>query len=239
MRPIWTTICLYDPRVSEEQWTAVDRYIDETFSIDDGVLRDAIAGARAAGLPEIQVSAPHGRLLHVLARAIGARRILEIGTLFGYSGIHLARALPADGRLVTLELDPRHAEIAKRNFAKAGVTERVEVRIGPALESLRALEREHVAPFDLVFIDADKPTYPDYLAASLRLSRPGTLIVADNVVRRGAVADPASADENVRAVRELNARLARTPGATATVVQTVSAKGYDGFAISVVGRTKE
>lgn len=220
----------------EARWSAVDRYVDETFAIEDEALRADIDAGKAAGLPEIQVSPAGGRFLHVLALAVGARRILEIGTLFGYSGIHLARALTADGKLVTLELDPRHADVARRSFAHAGVADRVELRVGPASESLAALAGEGAAPFDMVFIDADKPGYPDYLTGSLRLARKGTLIVADNVVRGGAVADAASADENVRGVRRFNAMLAAEPRLRAGVLQTVGVKGYDGFALAVVVR---
>jgi predicted O-methyltransferase YrrM len=223
--------------VTDERWSEVDRYIDRTFAIEDAALRDAVAAGKAAGLPEIQVSAAHGRFLHVLALAIGARRVLEIGTLFGYSGIHLARALPPDGRLVTLELDPKHAEVARASFARAGVADRVELRLGRAAESLAALAAERAAPFDLVFIDADKPGYPEYLEGALRLARRGTVIVADNVVRRGAVADASSEDANVRAVRRYNEAVARDPRLRATVLQTVGAKGYDGMAIAVVTAT--
>ena len=220
-------------RPRDERWEEVDRYIDTTFGIDDHVLRDATAAGMAAGLPEIQVSAASGRFLHVLALAIGAKRILEIGTLFGYSGIHLARALPADGKLVTLELDAKHADVARKNFARAGLAGRVELRVGPATDSLAALAREGAAPFDMVFIDADKPGYPGYLASSLKLARVGTLIVADNVVRGGAVADASDEDVNVRAVRRFNELLAKEPRLRAGVIQTVGTKGYDGFALAV------
>lgn len=228
--------------MAEDRWRAVDVYLDELLHLEDDALRVGVAAADAAGLPPIQVSAPYGKLLHVLALVAGARRILEIGTLGGYSGTWLARALPPGGRLVTLELDPRHAEVARESFERAGVADRIEIRVGRAVDSLAALVAENTAPFDLVFIDADKPTYPEYLEWSLRLSRPGTVIVADNVVRRGAIADPGAApewrgrsdDENVAAVRRFIEMLARDPRVSATVVQTVGAKGYDGFALAIV-----
>ena len=169
--------------MSEELWTAVDGYIENLFLPQDPALTAALADSAAAGLPEIAVSPPQGKLLTVLARAIGARRILEIGTLGGYSAICLARALPAGGRLVTLELNPTHAAVARANVARAGLAERVEVRVGPAVESLAHLAAEGGPPFDLIFIDADKPSYVAYLEGSLPLARPGALIIADNVVR--------------------------------------------------------
>ena len=217
-------------------WSYVDEYIDETFGIDDDALRDSTAAGKAAGLPEIQVSAPAGRFLEILALATGARRILEIGTLFGYSAINLARGLGPDGTLVTCELDPKHAEVARRNFERADVADRIELRLGRASDTLDALAREGAAPFDLIFIDADKPGYPDYLTKSLKLARKGTLIVADNVVRQGAVADPESQDTNVVAVRRFNEMLAKEPRLRAGVIQTVGTKGYDGFALAVVIR---
>jgi predicted O-methyltransferase YrrM len=217
-----------------ERWDAVDDYIVDTFELDDDVLRAAVAAGVAAGLPQIQVSAALGRFLSLQARAIGARRILEIGTLAGYSSIWLARALPPDGRLVTLELSPKHAEVARGNLAHAGLGDISEVRVGPAAESLAALVAERVAPFDMVFIDADKEGYPDYLEWSLRLSRPGTLIVADNVVRGGAIIEADHADTRVQAIRRFNEMLARDPRVAATIMQTVGAKGYDGIAFALV-----
>ena len=217
-----------------DRWHAVDDHLVDLFDLDDDALRATVAATAAAGMPQIQVSATLGRFLNVQARAIGARRILEIGTLAGYSSIWLARALPRDGRLVTLELEPRHAEVARANLARAGLDELVEVRVGPAAESLAALVADGVEPFDMVFIDADKEGYPDYLEWSLRLSRPGTLIVADNVVRGGAIIDAASPDSRVQGIRRFNEALARDPRVAATIVQTVGAKGYDGMAFAVV-----
>lgn len=220
--------------MSAETWTAVDRYITELLVGPDPALDGALAASAAAGLPAIAVSAPQGKLLAILARAQGARNILEIGTLGGYSTIWLARALPPGGKLVTLELDPKHAAVARENLARAGLSHAVELRLGPAAESLRGLLAEGRGPFDFIFIDADKPGYPQYFALALQLSAAGTLIVADNVVRDGAVADPDTTDPNVQAVRRYNALLAAEPRVTATVLQTVGSKGYDGFAIALV-----
>ncbi len=220
--------------MDKEQWTAVDQYITTLLDPPDPALDDALRASAAAGLPEIAVSPPHGALLTVLARAVGARRILEIGTLGGYSAIRLARALPPDGRLVTLEVNPRHAEVARSNIARAGLADRVEVRIGPAAATLAALADEGAGPFDLIFIDADKSGYTDYLHGSLRLSRPGTLIIADNVVRQGRVIHSGDSDDNVRGVRRFNEALAAEPRLMATIVQTVGMKGYDGLAMAVV-----
>jgi len=217
-----------------DRWQAVDDHLVELFDLDDDALRATVDATAAAGMPQIQVSATLGRFLQVQARAIGARRILEIGTLAGYSSIWLARALPRDGRLITLELDPRHAQVARANLARAGLNALVEVRVGPAAESLAALVADGGEPFDMVFIDADKEGYPDYLEWSLRLSRPGTLIVADNVVRGGAIIDAASPDSRVQGIRRFNAALARDPRVAATIVQTVGAKGYDGLAFALV-----
>lgn len=220
--------------MTQEQWQAVDDYISALFGPDDAALASALQDSAAAGLPAIAITPPFGRLLHVLARTVGARRILEIGTLGGYSAIWLARALPPDGRLITLEFDPMHAEIAQTNIARAGLADRVEVRVGRAVDSLAALAEEEAEPFDLIFIDADKPSYPAYLHWSLRHARPGALIIADNVVRQGRVADAADDDANVRGVRQFNAALAAEPRLTATILQTVNSKGYDGVAIAVV-----
>jgi predicted O-methyltransferase YrrM len=222
------------PDVNDPRWTDVDRYVSDRLAPADAALEAAVRASEAAGLPAIQVSAPQGRMLHVLARAVGARRILEIGTLGGYSTIWLARALPPDGALVTLEAEPRHAEVALANLLRAGVAHQVELRLGLALESLQRLEQERVAPFDLVFIDADKPNIPAYFDWALRLSRPGALILVDNVVRDGELANAASADPAVRGVRALVEQLAAERRVAATVVQTVGGKGYDGFAMAVV-----
>jgi len=216
-------------------WSAVDDYITSRLLPADPVLAATLAASEAAGLPPIAVSAAQGQMLHLFAQMVGARRILEIGTLGGFSTIFLARALPADGRLVTLEAVPLHAEVAAANFAHAGLAERIDLRVGPALENLPKLEAEGAGPFDLVFIDADKPSNPDYLAWALRLSRPGTLIICDNVVRNGAVIEADSADASVQGVRRFFDAVAADARLTATAVQTVGAKGYDGFALVRVG----
>jgi len=215
-------------------WTAVDAYVAEQLIPPDAALDAALAANAAAGLPSIDVSPPQGKLLHLLARISGARRILEIGTLGGYSTIWLARALPADGRLVTLEFLPHHAETARRNVERAGLADRVEIRVGAAVETLPQLAAEGAGPFDLVFIDADKPSNPIYLDWAVRLSRPGTLIVLDNVVRDGAVADGTSTDANVLGSRAGLEFIGNHPSLEATALQTVGAKGYDGFAIALV-----
>ena len=223
--------------MSRDRWTAVDNYVAGLFQLGDDVLEAALATSQAAGLPSINVSAAQGRMLHLLARAIGARRILEIGTLGGYSTIWLARALPPGGRVVTLEAETKHADVARANFARAGLTDRIDLELGLALETLPRLVRDGHGPFDLVFIDAHKPEYAEYLTWSLRLSRPGTLIIADNIVRDGAVADAASPDVNVQGVRRFNDRLAADPRVSSTIVQTVGSKGYDGFAMAIVTST--
>ncbi len=220
--------------MNQEQWSAVDEYAADLFVGDDPVLKGTLADSTAAGLPEIAVSPAYGKLLTLLARAVGARRILEIGTLGGYSTICLARALPADGRLVSLEINPFHADVARANIARAGLAGQVEVLVGRAVDSLAALAAASRGPFDLIFIDADKPGYTDYLVWSLRLTRSGTLIIADNVVRRGNVIDPESDDPNVQGVRRFNEMLAAEPRVEATILQTVGEKGYDGLAIAVV-----
>jgi predicted O-methyltransferase YrrM len=213
-----------------DEWTAMDAWIAGRLLPSDPVLDAALAANAAAGLPAIDVSPLQGKLLHILARMSGARRILEIGTLGGYSTICLARALPADGRLVTLEAEPRHAEVARANIARAGLAGRVELILGPALDTLPALE----GPFGFVFIDADKRNNPDYLAWALRLSHPGTVIVCDNVVRRGVIAGDAGGDPAAAGARRLFDSLAAEPRLTATAIQTVGAKGWDGFAIAIV-----
>jgi predicted O-methyltransferase YrrM len=217
--------------LSQELWSAVDRYITDLLAPEDAALQAALEASAAAGLPAINVAPSEGKLLQILARLVGARRILEIGTLGGYSTIWLARALPADGRLITLEADPRHAEVARDNLARAGLAASVEVRLGKAIETLPAIAAEGHGPFDLVFIDADKPSNPDYFAWAMRLTRPGSLIIVDNVVREGKVVDPASADPSVQGVRRLNQLIAAEPRVSATAIQTVGSKGYDGMAI--------
>jgi len=216
--------------VSRPDWAAVDDYVDRVVVGSDPVLDAALAASVAAGLPAIQVSPAQGKLLHLLARAIGARRILEVGTLGGYSTIWLARALPAGGSLVTLELDPRHAAVARENLRHAGLDGVVDIRVGPALDTLGTL----AGPFDLAFIDADKPHNPDYFAAALRLARPGGVIVVDNVVRDGRVVDAASTDPAVQGVRRMNELIAAEPRVSATTIQTVGSKGWDGFTLALV-----
>lgn len=218
----------------EEQWSAVDRYITDLLVPTDSALDTALEASAAAGLPAINVAPNQGKLLQLLARALGARNILEIGTLGGYSTIWLAQALSKGGRLVTLEADPKHANVARANIARAGLADIVELRQGRALDTLPQLAEEGRGPFDLIFIDADKPGNPDYFAWALKLSRPGSLIIVDNVVRRGSVVDPASNDAGVQGVRRLNEMMASEPRISATVIQTVGSKGYDGFAIALV-----
>jgi caffeoyl-CoA O-methyltransferase len=212
-------------------WDAVDGWVEELFLGEDADLARALTAAEEAGLPAIQVSAAQGRMLELLVRLIGAREVLEVGTLGGYSTICLARGLPAGGRLVTLELDPRHAEVATASLAAAGLSGVVEVRVGPAVQTLATMS----GTFDLVFIDADKVSTPTYVTEAVRLSHPGTLIVVDNVVRNGAVADAATTDEAVLGMRRFAEVVAADPRLRGTVIQTVGRKGYDGFALVRVG----
>ncbi|WP_445635361.1 Methyltransferase [Nostoc sp. DSM 114161] len=220
--------------MTQEQWTAVDRYLNDLFVPPDPVLDAALEASAAAGLPPHNVSPNQGKLLLLLAQLQRARTILEIGTLGGYSTIWLARGLPSDGYLITLEADAKHAEVAQRNIARAGLSDVVEVRVGQALSTLPQLAAEGHGPFDLIFIDADKPNNPDYLAWALKLSHRGSLIIADNVVRNGAVIDTASNDASVQGVRRFNELLASEPRVSTTALQTVGSKGYDGFAIALV-----
>lgn len=220
--------------MTQERWTEVDRYITDLLVPADAGLDAALEASDAAGLPPIAVSPSQGKLLHLLARARGARTVLEIGTLAGYSTIWLARALPADGRVITLEADPKHAEVAWENVARAGLADVVEVRLGKALDRLPQLAEEGHGPFDLVFIDADKPSIPEYFTWALELSAPGSLIIVDNVVRDGALIDAESEDTSVQGTRRLHELLAAEPRVTATTIQTVGAKGYDGFTIALV-----
>ena len=222
--------------MNQDQWNAVDQYLEQAFGLTDRMLEAAVETSRAAGMPQIQVAPNQGRLLQMLALANGSRRILEIGTLAGYSTLWLARALPPGGRLVTLELDPKHAAVAAENLARAGVTELVDLRVGPAIDSLRRLVEEGAEPFDFVFVDADKAGMPAYFEWSLQLTAPGALLVFDNVVRDGAVVDPTSADPSVVGVRRLNEMLAAEPRVLATTIQTVGVKGWDGFALARVAR---
>jgi predicted O-methyltransferase YrrM len=218
----------------QQQWTAVDRYIADRLVPSDPVL-DAVMKANAdAGLPAIDVAPNQGKMLHLLALLLGARRILEIGTLGGYSTIWLARALPAGGRLVTLEAEPKHAKVAQSNIARAGLSDVVEIRVGPAIESLAKLNEEGIDPFDLIFIDADKPNNPIYLTWALRLSHRGSLIICDNVVREGEIVNPSSRDASVTGTRRFFEMLSHEPRLCATALQTVGSKGYDGFAMALV-----
>ena len=220
--------------MSQDTWTAVDRYINDLFIPPDPILEAALRDSAEAGLPSIQVTPSQGKLLAILAQSIGARSILEIGTLGAYSTIWLGRALPPDGRLVTLEVNPKHAGVARNNLKRADLDKLVELRLGPALETLPMLAAEGRPPFDLVFIDADKPNAADYLAWSLKLARPGSLIITDNVVRQGGLIEARSEDENVQGMRRFSEALAAETRLSATVIQTVGSKGYDGFAIALV-----
>ena len=217
-----------------ELWAKVDQYIADLLVPPDPLLEAALQASTDAGLPAIQVSPTQGKLLQLLARVQGARAILEIGTLGGYSTIWLARALPVGGHLITLEANPKHAEAALANLARAGLANVVELRLGPALETLPKLAEEKRGPFDLIFIDADKVSMPDYFAWALKLARIGTLIIADNVVRIGKLIEAASDDPNVQGARRLHEVLAMEPRVSATTIQTVGSKGYDGFALAVV-----
>ena len=219
--------------MENEVWTQVDHWFDDRLVGADAALQGAVEAARAAGLPAIQVSPTQGKLLMILAMSLGARTVLEIGTLAAYSTIWLARGIGAAGRVVTLEINPKHAEVARSNLARAGVAERTEVHVGAATDTLQHLIQQK-ADFDLVFIDADKKGYPDYLQAVLQLTHPGSVIVADNVVRDGRVIDAATDDADIRGIRRFIEMLAAEPRLLSTAVQTVGEKGYDGFAISRV-----
>jgi predicted O-methyltransferase YrrM len=220
--------------MTQKKWAAVDSYIVETLLPADPVLEAVLANNEAQGLPQIDVSAAQGQFLNLIARMIGARSILEIGTLGAYSTILLARALPEDGRVVTLEFDPHHAAVAKANIARAGLSQRIEIRVGAALDNLPKLAAEGLGPFDLVFIDADKQNNPGYLDWALKLTRPGSVIICDNVVRDGGVLDAASSDPNVRGIRRFFDKLAAEKRLSATALQTVGSKGWDGFAMALV-----
>jgi len=215
-------------------WITVDRYLSDTLIAPDHQMDDALEANACAGLPPIDVAPNQGKLLHLIAKVQGARRILEIGTLGGYSSIWLARALPPDGKLITLELDPKHATVAANNIGRAGLASLVDIRVGPALDSLEKLAAENSGPFDLVFLDADKPNNPNYLEWAIRLSRPGTLIIGDNVIREGAIVEKDNDDPRVIGTRAFLEKLGSDPRLDATAVQTVGSKGYDGFALAVV-----
>jgi predicted O-methyltransferase YrrM len=220
--------------MTQQLWTSVDDYITDLFVPFDPVMQETLATSEAAGLPSISVAPNEGKLLMLLAQLCGARRILEIGTLGGYSTIWLARGMAAGGSLTTLEASAKHAEIARTNIARAGFAGVVEVLVGPALETLPQLAAEGRSPFDLIFIDADKEGYPEYLAWALKLARSGTLIIADNVIRDGEILDPASSDLRVQGTRRFNQLLANESRVKATVIQTVGRKGHDGIAIAIV-----
>jgi predicted O-methyltransferase YrrM len=217
-----------------ETWAAVDEYLAGLLEVEDPALRAALADSEREGLPAIQVSALQGKLLMLLGRMVGARSVLEVGTLGGYSTIWLARAVGEGGRVITLEIDPHHARVASANLERAGVSDRVEQRVGPAADGLHALIAEDAGPFDLVFLDADKPSNPEYLQLALQLSRPGSVIIGDNVVRKGGILQPDSDDPSIQGTRRFHELLAADPRLDATVVQTVGSKGYDGFALAVV-----
>jgi predicted O-methyltransferase YrrM len=218
----------------QERWSVIDHYFADKLVPEDPAMTAALEAGRRAGMPPHEVAPNQGKLLYLLARLMGAKRALELGTLAGVSTIWLARALPADGALVTLELSAAHAEVARANLARAGLLAKVDVRVGPALESLARLEAEGCAPFDLFFFDANKANNDAYLAWALAHARPGSLVVADNAVREGAIVDEASQDANVQGMRRFFDLIARTPRLEATALQTVGVKGHDGFALAVV-----
>jgi len=223
--------------MADERWAAVDTYFGDLMIGDDPVLAAAERAADAAGLPPIAVSPAQGKLLNLLARSAGARRVLEVGTLGGYSTIWLGRALPEGGQLISLEADPRHAEVARTNVANAGLAEVVDIRTGPALESLPKLAAEQPEPFDLVFIDADKENNAAYFDWALRLTRPGSVIIVDNVVRGGRILEETHQDSRVQGTRRFAEQIGADPRVSATTLQTVGAKGWDGFTYAVVNRT--
>ena len=220
--------------MDQARWTEVDHYLDEVVVGSDPALAAALDDVVKAGLPAISVSPTQGKLLHILARMVGARRIVEVGTLGGYSTIWLARAVPADGVVVTLEIDPRNAAVAGASVRRAGLGDRVDIRVGRAAETLAALVAEDVEPFDMVFLDADKRSNPEYLSWALRLTRVGGVIVIDNVVRKGAVVDADTTDPDITGTRRMHEMFAQEPRLLATAIQTVGSKGYDGFAIALV-----
>jgi predicted O-methyltransferase YrrM len=220
--------------MSQDQWTAVDRYFTEQLHLSDAALEAVMQANSAAALPAIDVAPNQGKLLHLLVRLTHTMKILEIGTLGGYSTIWLARALPPGGRLISLEFSPRHADIARSNIQRAGLSDRVEIRVGPALESLPVVEKEGLGPFDFIFIDADKPNNPGYLEWAIHLSRPGALIIVDNVVRDGAIVDASSTDPTTQGTRRMFEMMSLDSRLSSTALQTVGSKGYDGFAMAMV-----
>lgn len=215
-------------------WIDVDRYFVDTLNLSDPILDATMTANAAAELPAIDVAPNQGKLLHLFAKLVSARKILEMGTLGGYSTIWLARALPPGGRVVSLEFNPKHADVAKSNIQRAGLSDRVEIRVGAALDSLPIIQDERLGPFDFIFIDADKPNNPGYLEWAIKLSRPGTLIIVDNVVRDGAVADAASTDPTIEGTRRMFDLMASDSRLSSTALQTVGCKGYDGFAMAIV-----
>jgi len=219
---------------AQKIWIDVDRYFVDTLRLSDPVLDATMAAKAAAELPAIDVAPNQGKLLHLFAKLVSARKILEMGTLGGYSTIWLARALPPGGRVVSLEFNPKHANVAKSNIQRAGLSDRVEIRVGAALDSLPIIQEERLGPFDFIFIDADKPNNPGYLEWAIKLSRPGTLIIVDNVVRDGAVADAASTDPTIEGTRRMFDLMASDSRLSSTALQTVGSKGYDGFAMAIV-----
>jgi predicted O-methyltransferase YrrM len=220
--------------MTQDVWEAVEHYFDKVLVAQDSALEDALATAAAEKLPAIQVSSVQGKLLHLLARILDARKILEIGTLGGYSTIWMARALPEGGRIITLEADPRHADVARKNFARAGVASKVELRLGKALDTLPKIAAEGLGPFDLFFIDANKSNMPEYFEWSLKLARKGSVIIADNVVRGGAVLEADSKDADIQGVRKFLEMVGKEKRVSGTAMQTVSTKNYDGFAMVLV-----
>jgi predicted O-methyltransferase YrrM len=220
--------------MTKDVWDAVDNYFEKMLIPHDSVLDDALAACFAANLPAIQVSSVQGKLLHLLARIMGARNILEIGTLGGYSTIWMARALPEGGRIITLEADPKHAEVARKNFARAGVEGKIELRLGKALETLPQVATDGRGPFDMFFIDANKSNMPEYFEWSLKLARRGSVIIADNVVREGAVLDGNSKDADIQGIRRFLEMVGKEKRVSGTALQTVSTKNYDGFALVLV-----
>jgi predicted O-methyltransferase YrrM len=224
------------PDKDSEKWAAVDNYISDLLAPPDEALTAALAASEAAKLPPINVTANQGKLLHLFARMIGAKKILEIGTLGGYSTIWMARALPPGGKLTTIEFDPKHADVARSNFQRAGLSQAVDLRQGRALDILPKLESETAGPFDLIFIDADKPSNPDYFTWALKLSHIGSVIIVDNVVRNGRIIEPDNPDAAVQGTRKFYEMLSKESRVTATAIQTVGSKGYDGFAIATVIR---
>lgn len=220
--------------MSEALWGRVDGYISDRLVKEDASLAAALAANTAAGLPAMDVSAAQGKYLNLMVRITGARRVLELGTLGGYSTIWMARALPADGRLVTLEYDPKHAQVARKNIDAAGVGDKVTIHVGAAVDTLPVVAAQNPEPFDFIFIDADKPSNPIYLDWAVRLSRPGTVIILDNVIREGKVLDAANTDPRIIGTRAAYDIIGSHPRLSATALQTVGSKGWDGFAIMVV-----